>query len=60
MLEFVYGHIFGPVPFDDLVDRLPGQDDGRGAVSVIYIVSGLVSAGLLIYLVAALLKPEWF
>jgi K+-transporting ATPase KdpF subunit len=29
-------------------------------MSAIYIVSGIVSAGLLIYLVIALLKPEWF
>ena len=29
-------------------------------MSAIYIVSGLVSAGLLVYLVFALLKPEWF
>jgi len=29
-------------------------------MSVIYIVSGIVSAGLLVYLVVALLKPEWF
>jgi K+-transporting ATPase KdpF subunit len=29
-------------------------------MSAIYVVSGLVSAGLLIYLVIALLKPEWF
>ncbi|GEM_PF-5101321 len=29
-------------------------------MSLIYIVSGLVSAGLLGCLVAALVKPEWF
>ncbi|HEY5040211.1 MAG TPA: K(+)-transporting ATPase subunit F [bacterium] len=29
-------------------------------MSAIYIVSGAVSAGLLVYLVVALLKPEWF
>jgi len=29
-------------------------------MSAIYVVSGLVSAGLLVYLVVALLKPEWF
>ncbi|HTC20004.1 MAG TPA: K(+)-transporting ATPase subunit F [bacterium] len=29
-------------------------------MSAIYIVSGLVSTGLLVYLVFALLKPEWF
>jgi K+-transporting ATPase KdpF subunit len=29
-------------------------------MSAIYLVSGLVSAGLLVYLVVALLKPEWF
>jgi K+-transporting ATPase KdpF subunit len=29
-------------------------------MSAIYVVSGFVSAGLLVYLVVALLKPEWF
>jgi len=29
-------------------------------MSAIYLVSGLVSVGLLVYLVFALLKPEWF
>lgn len=29
-------------------------------MSVIYIVSGLVAVGLLVYLGVALLKPEWF
>jgi K+-transporting ATPase KdpF subunit len=29
-------------------------------MSFVYIISGLVSAGLLVYLVIALLKPEWF
>jgi len=29
-------------------------------MSILYIVSGMVSFGLLIYLVLALLKPEWF
>jgi K+-transporting ATPase KdpF subunit len=29
-------------------------------MSVIYIISGLVAAGLLVYLGVALLKPEWF
>jgi K+-transporting ATPase KdpF subunit len=29
-------------------------------MNVIYIVSGLVSAGLLVYLVVALVKPEKF
>lgn len=29
-------------------------------MNLIYIVSGLVSAGLLGYLIAALVKPEWF
>jgi K+-transporting ATPase KdpF subunit len=27
---------------------------------LIYVVGGLVSLGLLVYLVLALLKPEWF
>jgi K+-transporting ATPase KdpF subunit len=29
-------------------------------MSAIYLVSAVVSAGLLVYLVIALLKPEWF
>ena len=29
-------------------------------MSAIYLISGIVSAGLLVYLVLALLKPEWF
>ncbi len=29
-------------------------------MNLIYIVSGAVSVGLLVYLVLALLKPEWF
>jgi K+-transporting ATPase KdpF subunit len=56
----VRGIVSGLVPVDDRFDRLPGQNDGRGTVNIIYIVSWLVSVGLLGYLVAALLKPEWF
>ncbi len=29
-------------------------------MNLIYIVSGAVSVGLLVYLILALLKPEWF
>ncbi|HSC98603.1 MAG TPA: K(+)-transporting ATPase subunit F [Casimicrobiaceae bacterium] len=29
-------------------------------MSALYIVGGLVSAGLFVYLIAAMLKPEWF
>jgi len=29
-------------------------------MSILYIVSGMISFALLIYLVLALLKPEWF
>ncbi len=29
-------------------------------MSAVYIVSGIVSAGLLVYLVIAMMKPEWF
>jgi K+-transporting ATPase KdpF subunit len=29
-------------------------------MSVIYIIGGLVAAFLLVYLVVALVKPEWF
>jgi K+-transporting ATPase KdpF subunit len=29
-------------------------------VTIIYAIGALVAAGLLVYLIAALLKPEWF
>ncbi len=29
-------------------------------MNVLYVVSGIVSLALLVYLFAALLKPEWF
>lgn len=29
-------------------------------MTMLYLVSGLVALGLLIYLIVALLKPEWF
>ncbi|MCC6678896.1 MAG: K(+)-transporting ATPase subunit F [Phycisphaerales bacterium] len=29
-------------------------------MTVIYVIGAIVAAGLLIYLLAALLKPEWF
>lgn len=29
-------------------------------MSLIYLISGVVSAGLLVYLVVAMMKPEWF
>ena len=29
-------------------------------MNILYIVSGAISFGLLVYLVLALLKPEWF
>ncbi len=29
-------------------------------MSAIYLISAVVSSGLLVYLVVALIKPEWF
>jgi K+-transporting ATPase KdpF subunit len=29
-------------------------------MTLLYVISGLIALGLLIYLVLALLKPEWF
>lgn len=29
-------------------------------MNVLYIVSGIIAFGLLVYLIMALLKPEWF
>ena len=29
-------------------------------MSIIYVIGAIVAAGLLVYLLAALLKPEWF
>jgi K+-transporting ATPase KdpF subunit len=40
-----------------------GSDDGRevaAAMNPLYIVGGLIAAGLLVYLFVALLKPEMF
>ena len=54
------GFVSGLVRFDDLADRRLGQDDGRGLMSAIYVISAVVAVGLLVYLVVALLKPEWF
>jgi K+-transporting ATPase KdpF subunit len=34
--------------------------DGGEAVNALYIIVGIVTLGLFIYLVLALLKPEWF
>jgi K+-transporting ATPase KdpF subunit len=56
----VCGFISSFIGFNNLVDLRFGQDDRRGCMSAIYVVSGFVSAGLLVYLVVALLKPEWF
>ena len=56
----VRGFVSGFVGFNRLADLRFGQDDRRGIMSAIYVVSGCVSAGLLVYLVIALLKPEWF
>jgi K+-transporting ATPase KdpF subunit len=33
---------------------------GRYKMNVLYIVAGIISLILLVYLVLALLKPEWF
>jgi K+-transporting ATPase KdpF subunit len=52
--------IFSFIGFNDLADLRFGQNDRRRTMSAIYVVSGFVSAGLLVYLVIALLKPEWF
>jgi len=56
----VRGFIFSFIGVNDLADLRVRQDDWRGRMSAIYVVSGFVSAGLLVYLVIALLKPEWF
>jgi K+-transporting ATPase KdpF subunit len=56
----VCGFIFSFIRFNDMADLRVGQDDRRRCMSAIYVVSGFVSAGLLVYLVIALLKPEWF
>jgi K+-transporting ATPase KdpF subunit len=29
-------------------------------MNILYLVSGIIAFGLLVYLVLALLKPEWF
>jgi K+-transporting ATPase KdpF subunit len=29
-------------------------------VNILYLIAGLISLGLLVYLLLALMKPEWF
>jgi len=29
-------------------------------MNILYVVSGIIAFGLLVYLIVALLKPEWF
>jgi K+-transporting ATPase KdpF subunit len=29
-------------------------------MNILYVISGIIAFGLLVYLVIALLKPEWF
>ena len=43
-----------------LIGILDGWIKGGEVMTSLYWVSGTVSAGLLVYLVMALLKPEWF
>jgi len=38
---------------------LPASDEGV-TMNVLYIACGIISFGLLIYLILAILKPEWF
>jgi K+-transporting ATPase KdpF subunit len=35
-------------------------DDGGKIMNTLYLIAGVVVVGLFIYLVLALLKPEWF
>ena len=34
--------------------------DGGQSMNPLYLIAGVITIGLLIYLVLALLKPEWF
>jgi len=34
--------------------------EGAITVDIVYIISAIIAVGLLIYLVIALFKPEWF
>jgi K+-transporting ATPase KdpF subunit len=36
------------------------KPDGEEAVTPPYLIVGLVASGLFVYLLLALLKPEWF
>jgi K+-transporting ATPase KdpF subunit len=33
---------------------------GTAVMPVLYFISGIIALGLLVYLIIALLKPEWF
>jgi K+-transporting ATPase KdpF subunit len=39
---------------------LRAADGGKEEMNAIYIITGLITLALFIYLVIALLKPEWF
>ena len=39
---------------------LRAADGGKEEMSAVYIIVGLITLALFIYLVIALLKPEWF
>jgi K+-transporting ATPase KdpF subunit len=42
------------------VDRRMRPADGGFQMSALYLIAGAITLGLLIYLILALLKPEWF
>ncbi len=41
-------------------DRAVRTADGGKVMNGLYLIAGLIALGLFIYLVLALLKPEWF
>ncbi len=59
--RFVICRLDNPVPGVELrLHRAVRANDGGEVMSVLYIIAGIVAGLLFIYLVLALLKPEWF
>jgi K+-transporting ATPase KdpF subunit len=42
------------------IDRCFGGASGGETMNPLYLIAGIIALGLLLYLVLALVKPEWF
>ena len=60
-VDLIYVGLTTLIPGHDLwADRAVRTADGGEVMNGLYLIAGLITLGLFIYLVLALLKPEWF